>query len=187
MRGLVLVLNPTPWTWAFRSFRVDFRYTHIETNVNWISGEPTRPLVISRKFLVAVIISFCDEKSTGPAGTGPVDLVTGLTVGIFGRRDPHIRRDRRAPLRMRQVVARSVLGPVHGVQVARHLRCAHVVIQAVSRRSADSAVKHGPSEPRHRRRSGSRGRSRGHGRRALKPESLYSSKNNVWRRFQTRR
>lgn len=105
----------------------------------------------------------------GRHGTGPVDLVTGLTVGIFGRREPHVRRDRRTPLRMRQVVARSILGPVHGVQVARHRRCAHVVIQAVRRWAANSAVKYGPSEPRRRRRD-----HHGRGRRALKAESLYS-------------
>lgn len=105
----------------------------------------------------------------GRHGTGTVDLVTGLTVGIFGRRDPHVRRDRRTPLRMRQVVARSILGSVHGVQVARHRRCAHVVIQAVRRWAANSAVKYGPSEPRRRRRD-----HHGRGRRPLKAESLYS-------------
>lgn len=174
-----------PGSESFRSFRVHFCYTHIETYVCKLDRNRVHPGE-SGIFLICCYYCLATKIRPGRHGTGPADLVTGLTVGIFGRRCPQVRRDCRTPLRMRQVVTRSILGPVHWVQVARHWRCAHVVIQAVRRRAADSTVKNGPYKPRHRRRD-HRGRRRGRssGRRALKAVSLYSSERNVWRRFQT--
>lgn len=173
--SLALPLNSTPWIRVVPEFSCRF-LLHAYRNVCKFDRKRVRPGDIG-EIPHRCCYCFAAKSRSDRHGTGPVDLVTGLTVGIFGRRDPQVRRDRRAPLRMRQVVARSILGPVHGVQIARHRRCAHVVIQAVRRRAADSTVKHGPSEP-HRRPRGRR-RGRGRGRRALKAESLYSSKRNV--------